>query len=186
MKITRRDFLKMMALSLLLIILLPIIPMGTASEGTTHTVLMTDAMKYEPDILKIQPGDTVVWKNKQGNIVTHTVTAYEKEIPKDAEYFASGNFTNESDARRGIANGLIPTDGEYRHTFTVNGSYKYFCVPHEAAPMIGYIIVAEGATPTDRETPNYLIPITVGTIIGVMGITSLAFYSIQKKKKRGI
>ncbi len=29
----------------------------------------------------------------------------------------------------------------YRHTFTVPGRYRYFCVPHEGAGMIGEVVV---------------------------------------------
>ena len=37
--------------------------------------------------------------------------------------------------------GFIPPGGDYRYTFTVPGTYKYFCLPHEKAGMVGVIVV---------------------------------------------
>ena len=37
--------------------------------------------------------------------------------------------------------GNIPAGGVYKQTFTVPGTYKYFCDPHHGAGMVGTIIV---------------------------------------------
>jgi plastocyanin len=37
--------------------------------------------------------------------------------------------------------GLINQDKSWSHTFTVAGTYKYVCVPHLLAGMMGEIIV---------------------------------------------
>jgi len=37
--------------------------------------------------------------------------------------------------------GFIPPGGDYSYTFTVPGTYRYFCLPHEKAGMFGMIVV---------------------------------------------
>ena len=37
--------------------------------------------------------------------------------------------------------GFIPPGGDYSYTFTVPGTYRYFCLPHEKAGMVGVIVV---------------------------------------------
>ena len=37
--------------------------------------------------------------------------------------------------------GFIPPGGDYSYTFTVPGRYRYFCLPHEKAGMVGVIVV---------------------------------------------
>jgi plastocyanin len=43
-----------------------------ASKPATHTVTI-DASRFEPEVLKVRAGDTVVWVNK--DIVAHTATS---------------------------------------------------------------------------------------------------------------
>jgi plastocyanin len=95
-------------------------------------VNMTDEMTFEPRTVEIKRGETVLWKNPSS--LVHTVTADPKlandkshvQLPKGAKTFHSG---------------AIKPGGEYRHTFNVPGRYRYFCVPHEAAGMVGEVIV---------------------------------------------
>jgi plastocyanin len=39
--------------------------------------------------------------------------------------------------------GDIAPGGTFRHTFEVPGAYVYFCIPHEAAGMIGRVTVQD-------------------------------------------
>ncbi|MBD3345169.1 MAG: hypothetical protein GF401_08925 [Chitinivibrionales bacterium] len=39
--------------------------------------------------------------------------------------------------------GTMQPGEEYRHTFTTAGLYRYFCIPHEKAGMVGEVIVKE-------------------------------------------
>jgi plastocyanin len=123
----------------------------TAQEGTTHTVDMTDDLVFDPEDLTIAPGDTVVWDNVGS--IGHSVTAYEDDIPGDAEYFASGGFDAEQAARSAYTVG-DPDSGDiaggetYEHTFEVEGTYEYFCIPHETVGMLGTIEVSPGGAPT--------------------------------------
>ncbi|MFB6103876.1 MAG: plastocyanin/azurin family copper-binding protein [Halobacteriaceae archaeon] len=102
------------------------------------------AIAFAPDELTVPVGTTVVWKNT--NSRTHTVTAYEDLIPAEADYFASGGFDSQSAAVNGYYNQLaggIGSQETYRHTFSVPGDYRYFCVPHEQAGMTGTITVTD-------------------------------------------
>ncbi|MEO8506899.1 MAG: plastocyanin/azurin family copper-binding protein [Betaproteobacteria bacterium] len=90
---------------------------------------------FDPVGLHIQPGDTVRWIQVNGY---HTVTAYhpangnhELRIPAQAKHWNSGVLLAEYPAK----------GSTFQHTFTVDGTYDYFCQPHEAAGMVGRIVV---------------------------------------------
>ena len=123
-----------------------------AQEGSTRTVEMTDNLVFDPDEIAVTPGTTVVWENVGS--VGHSVTAYEEDIPADAEFFASGGFETEDAARSAYSAG-DPDSGDiaggetYEHTFETEGTYPYFCIPHESAGMLGTIEVSEDAGATE-------------------------------------
>lgn len=131
-----------------------------AQEGTTTTVDMTDQLVFDPDEIAVTPGTTVVWENV--GTVGHSVTAYEGEIPEDATYFASGGFETEDAARSAYSagdpeSGDVPGGETYEHTFEVEGTYEYFCIPHEGVGMIGTVEVSEDAG-APQETSGRIIP----------------------------
>jgi plastocyanin len=109
-------------------------------DDADHVVNM-QAVAFEPEELTIQQGDTVAWKHAAGE--PHNVVAYEGEIPEDAEYWASGGFESEEAAREGWeeGEGAVQSGQSYVHTFEATGTHEYFCVPHEAAGMVGSVIV---------------------------------------------
>jgi len=123
-----------------------------AQEGSTRTVEMTDDLVFDPDEIAVTPGTTVVWDNV-GNI-GHSVTAYEEDLPADAEFFASGGFETEDAARSAYSAG-DPDSGDiaggetYEYTFETEGTYPYFCIPHESVGMLGTIEVSEDAGATE-------------------------------------
>jgi plastocyanin len=96
------------------------------------TVEMTSGLAFAPAVLTITAGDTVEWRN--GSLFTHTVTADPADpraagdaaLPAGAEPFDSGR----------VAAGEV-----FRHTFTVPGTYRYYCGPHHEDGMTGTIIV---------------------------------------------
>ncbi len=100
--------------------------------GKEVTVRMTNSLKYVPDEVTVQVGETVVWTNTSSTF--HTVTddpALAKDrshaqLPEGAQPFNSGN----------IAPGDV-----FRRTFEVPGAYVYFWIPHEAMGMVGKITV---------------------------------------------
>lgn len=116
-------------------------PTGTDRAGGTEAVVveMTDELAFVPEALTVTTGSTVVWRNVGS--VSHTVTAYEADIPAGAGYFASGGFETEAAARDGFPAGEIVEGDSYSHTFDTAGEYRYFCIPHEQAGMTGTVTV---------------------------------------------
>jgi plastocyanin len=109
-------------------------------EEADHVVDM-QAVAFEPAELTVQQGDTVAWKYAAGE--PHSVTAYQDGVPEEATYWASGGFESEEAARNGWENGkgAVQSGQSYVHTFETTGTHEYFCVPHEAAGMVGSVIV---------------------------------------------
>ena len=118
--------------------------LGTANDGCDGDcdVGMT-ANAFDPQEYEVSVGTTVTWENTSSK--GHTVTAYDDGIPDDAEYFASGGYDSESEAREGWrSNGGLLTSGDtYEHTFEVAGEYDYVCLPHENGGMVGTVVVTE-------------------------------------------
>jgi plastocyanin len=92
---------------------------------------------FDPVGLRIQPGDTVRWIQVDGY---HSITAYhpangdrELRIPERAQPWNSDVLLAEYPAK----------GSTFEHTFTVPGVYDYLCIPHEAAGMVGRIVVGE-------------------------------------------
>ena len=126
-----------------LILLLVLVALLAACEGSGANdappdVEMVNGQHFEPDSITVNVGDTVIWKNSSSE--THTVTAYGNKM-FDNNYFASGPFPSEEDARAHLSEGLIDPGERYQYTFEKAGTYEYFCIPHEASGMKGTIIV---------------------------------------------
>ncbi|MDS0293162.1 cupredoxin domain-containing protein [Halogeometricum luteum] len=124
---------------------------SSAAEGD-YDVGMT-AVAFTPPSVTVSVGEEVVWRNTSSR--GHTVTAYENEIPDDAEFFASGGFESEQAAREAYnqnVGGLIDSGQNYSHTFEVPGEYRYLCIPHESQGMVGTVVVEEGGSETGAET----------------------------------
>ena len=96
-----------------------------------HTVQMVGT-SFEPASIRITQGQTIQWRNT--SLLTHTVTADPElaadpdhvQLPADAETFHSGN----------IAAGEV-----WQRSFSVPGTYRYICIPHEQLGMVGTIVV---------------------------------------------
>ena len=107
---------------------------STAAQAKPAVVVdMTGSLLvFEPAVIEIKAGQTVVWKNSSREV--HTVTAdpgqatnpQDVELPEGAQRFDSG-FLN-------------PTQN-YEHTFRKPGTYRYVCTLHEVQRMIGQIVV---------------------------------------------
>lgn len=104
---------------------------GSASAATAK-VGMTNTLKFTPHTLTVHVGDTVVWKN--GSALTHTVT----DVPKLAS--KAGDATLPKGAKP-FNSGYLNPGQSYSHTFTVPGTYHYFCIPHEATGMVATVVV---------------------------------------------
>lgn len=102
------------------------------AESEAVVIGMTNTLKFVPEKLSIPAGATVEWRNTSD--LVHTVTADPSKaarpehvaLPEGVAPFDSGN---------------MEVGGRYRYTFTVPGTYRYFCIPHEGAGMVGTLIV---------------------------------------------
>lgn len=157
------------------------IELAAAQETRTHTIDMTDGLVFDPDEMSIAPGDTVVWQNV-GN-VGHSVTAYEDQIPGEADYFASGGFDGEQAARGGYpSQGDIVGGESFEHTFEVEGEYEYFCIPHESVGMLGTITVGADAGSDGNggipipEVPESARWLGVAGTIGILLVIGLSYF----------
>ena len=160
-----------------------------AGGGETHTVDMTDDLVFDPDSITIAPGDTIVWENV-GN-VGHSVTAYEAEIPEEAEYFASGGFDSEQPARNNYSPGDpdagdIPGGESFQHTFEATGEYEYFCVPHETVGMVASVTVQEGGVqapadgaPAGPKVPDIATNAAIFLTTGLLAVLSFTYLLIR-------
>ncbi len=105
---------------------------ASKEKASVAIVTMTDGLVFKPSRVTIRAGQAVEWRND--SVLVHTVTAdpeiaaraADVALPDGAESFNSGN---------------VKPKGTFRHTFTTPGTYRYFCIPHEAAGMVGEVIV---------------------------------------------
>ena len=112
---------------------------GDGGGGSLGQLAMVAGQKFDPPTVRVSVGDTVTWTNESPE--THTVTAYQEDLPEGATYFSSGGFDSEEDARSNLSDGLIDPDETFEVTFDEPGTYDYFCIPHEGSGMKGTIIV---------------------------------------------
>jgi plastocyanin len=111
-------------------------------DDADHVVTM-QAVAFEPEELTVTVGDTVAFEHAAGE--AHNVVAYEDEIPEGADYWASGGFDSQEAAEAGWEDGkgAVQAGQSYVHTFETPGTHGYYCVPHEAAGMVGTVVVEE-------------------------------------------
>lgn len=100
---------------------------------------MASGQRFAPEEITVSAGDTVVFTNTSSE--AHSVTAYLEDIPEGADYFTSGGFESESEARDNITETLVRSGGSFEVTLEEPGTYRYFCIPHEGAGMVGEIVV---------------------------------------------
>ena len=111
----------------------------SVDEGskTVPTVEM-QSHSFEPSTITIHAGDTVLWKNK--SLLTHTVTA-DPDLASDRSHVALPAGAQKFDS------GKIGMSGTYAHIFTVPGTYRYVCLPHESKGMLGQVEVKPAGSP---------------------------------------
>ena len=92
---------------------------------------------FDPIGLFVKPGTTVRWIVREN---VHTTTAYHPRndhhslrIPEKAKSWDSGFLVNPG--------------SHFDVTLTVPGVYDYYCAPHEAAGMVGRIVVGKAGGP---------------------------------------
>lgn len=92
-----------------------------AASWAAEHIINAQARVFNPDILYIEPGDTV----KFVNMTSHDSVSVEGLIPEGAEPWESGLGNNIS----------LKLD--------VEGTYAYVCLPHIGFGMVGVIVVGK-------------------------------------------
>ena len=86
------------------------------------------SMVYSEDVLKVEVGDTVVWKPKdKGHNVEFIIGPDAIELPKKSRI-----------------------NQEFTYTFEKTGIYFYQCTPHKSMGMIAVVIVGDDLTNLDQ------------------------------------
>ena len=86
------------------------------------------SMVYSEDVLKVEVGDTVVWKPKdKGHNVEFIIGPDAIELPKKSRI-----------------------NQEFTYTFEKSGVYFYQCTPHKSMGMIAVIIAGDDLTNLDQ------------------------------------
>lgn len=106
---------------------------STAAAAETVKVRIPAAeTAFKPDEVTIKVGDTVQWTNR--SVVEHTVTC-DPAKAKDKAHVALPAGATAFDS------GMLKQDTPWSQTFTVPGTYRYFCIEHEMMPMFATVIV---------------------------------------------
>ncbi len=100
--------------------------------GSSIVVQMNDQLRFTPTEITIKAGDTVEWRNI--GLIPHTVTADPKRAP-------SSRNIELPDGAESFDSGWVTTGQSFRYTFSEPGVYRYICLPHEQARMVGTVIV---------------------------------------------
>ena len=112
---------------------LALLPNPAKAASSPIVIKMLDkAPFYAPEKVSIKAGESVRWENDGETVHSVSTAAANAQNPKDAA-MPKGAVSFDS--------GFIPPGGDYSYTFTVPGTYRYFCLPHEKAGMVGVIIV---------------------------------------------
>ncbi len=96
------------------------------------TVEITSKLTFEPAEITVRVGDKVEWRNR--TLLTHTVTA-------DPRITADASNLELPEGARPFNSAAIPAGQVFRYTFTVPGTYRYLCLPHEGQKMFGTVVV---------------------------------------------
>lgn len=109
-------------------------PMASPAAGANHVVEMNDALKFDPEDLTINVGDTVTWTTV--GAAPHTSTA-------DPDQALDSDFVKLPEGAETWDSGIVNSGESWSHTFEVPGEYVYFCTPHQTAGMVASLTVKE-------------------------------------------
>ena len=91
--------------------------------------LNKESMVFEPKIVRVNVGDTVLWKATDKG---HNVEFIKKGVPDGVDKFKS----------------KYNKDTQYK--FTIPGIYAYWCTPHKNMGMIGFVVVGDDKSNLDE------------------------------------
>lgn len=103
------------------------------AAANTVEVKMTDTPpKFVPEKVTINKGDTVKWVNNAASLHSVTTNKAVAQDPSDVSLPAGA---------KPFDSGFMPPGANWSYTFTVPGTYKYLCLPHEKDKMVGIVEV---------------------------------------------
>ena len=104
---------------------------AVAADQTVEMLnrLNKESMVFEPKIVRVNVGDTVLWKATDKG---HNVEFIKKGVPEGVDKFKS----------------KYNKDTEYK--FTIPGIYAYWCTPHKNMGMIGFVVVGDDKSNLDE------------------------------------
>jgi len=126
------------------------LPLRQAGQAKTYVVLMRadGGFRFDPPALRVEAGDSVLWFNLDDN---HSTTAYSPDNQK------AGGVTAELRIPRGAKSwdsGILGIGGKgltFEHTFQIQGTYDYYCFPHEFLGMVGRLVVGAPGGPAEEK-----------------------------------
>ncbi len=108
-------------------------PCNAKTAKKKVTVKATNGLKFVPATVCLKKGGKVTWHNTGDIPHTTTDKATLASRPKDAVLPQGASSWNHP----------LKPGKSWSHRFTVAGTYKYFCVPHEDLGMLGRIKVVK-------------------------------------------
>jgi len=137
-------------------------PVVGSAVKTVHVEMMQQGSRYifRPAGFRIQPGDIVEFENVSGG--PHNVQFYPNRIPAGAREFLNRAMPQ----RQGDLASPFLTQPHQKYTINFTGApegtYDFFCLPHQALGMKGTIIVGQpggpGSTINDGEPTPAQVP----------------------------
>ena len=107
-------------------------PHASRASDATVTIRMTDGLQFRPARVSVRRGTRVTWKNVGS--VAHTITSIRAKATNKA-------YARVPAGARAWDSGFVGGGRSYSRVLSVPGVYRYFCIPHEGAKMIGTIVV---------------------------------------------
>jgi plastocyanin len=114
-------------------------PSDLVTPAPVQIVKMSDDdPMYRPSNIRISAGQAVEWEND--GQVSHSVTDDPARANQPGDALLPGGVTP-------FNSGNVMPGARFRHTFSMPGRYRYFCLTHEADRMVGEVIVGPAALP---------------------------------------
>jgi plastocyanin len=95
-------------------------------------VEMNDQLAFAPKQIEVSVGEEVTWKNV--GKVAHTVTA-------DKSKAADPSLVSIPAGTKAWDSGFVGEGESFARSFQEPGTYRYICIPHEGAGMVGSVVV---------------------------------------------
>jgi len=103
-----------------------------ASTDVVSIINLNNRLQFDPSEIRVKVGDTVMWRNVES--YPHTVTA-------DSSMVNRRSNVQLPDGVQSFDSGWLDRGATFRYTFTSPGIYRYVCLPHENAGMLGTVVV---------------------------------------------